>query len=296
MPHSARTWPALIVEFRGEAAAPVSVEDLVSALLDDFHPSAIEESPDAWRVFFADAGARDGAATALIGLDDRVRVEAVDVQDEDWAKRSQADLGPVVVGRLIVTPPWTAGKTAERADARSAEERGAGLVQVVILPSMGFGSGHHASTRLCLRLLQQVGVTGRAVVDVGTGSGILAIAARRLGAASVVAIDDDSDALESARENLALNALPEGADGVEILHGDFRSVPAFRADVILANLTAPLLARNVPLLAAARADRGCLIVSGLNTSDEAVVLDAFAPHAALAARLAEDDWLGLLLR
>ena len=205
-----RSRPALIVTFRGETAGPLHGEDLVATFLDDFRPSAIQEEPGAWHVFFPTAGARDAAAIALIQLGDRVGVQSVDVADGDWARRSQADLGPVVVGNLIVTPPWAARETASVPSCARRRPPGLEKTQIVILPSRGFGSGHHASTRLCLRLLQQVDVTGWSVADIGTGSGVLAIAARRLGAASVVAVDDDPDALSSARENLELNGLRGG--------------------------------------------------------------------------------------
>ena len=107
--------------------------------------------------------------------------------------------------RLIVAPPW------RQAEARNRRDRsGAPLLVVVIQPSMGFGTGHHATTRLCLNLMQRQSLMGARVLDVGTGSGVLAIAASTLGATDVVAIDSDPDALQSAAENIGLN----GADGV----------------------------------------------------------------------------------
>ncbi len=208
----------------------------------------------------------------------------MDVADEDWARRSQQDLGAVEVGRVVIAPPW-----AVPARDASAPDR----VTVVIQPSMGFGTGHHATTRLCTALLQRLDLSGRAVLDVGTGSGVLALTALALGARSVLAVDDDPDAIESARENLALNG---GAVGIDLRVGDFRGLPPNRFDVVVANLTGGLLARSADVLAGAVASAGSLVISGVTLEEEAEVLRAFAPWMTVVERLTEDEWMAALLR
>src|SRR4029078_3730195 len=148
----------------------------------------------------------------------------------------------------------------------------------VIPPSMGFGTGHHETTRLCLSLLQDLDLRGKRLVDVGTGSGVLGLAAVLLGAGSVEAIDYDEDALSSARQSVAVN----GLDGrIRLRAADIRSDRTAVADVVTANLTAALLVAGAPPLASLADGGGSLILSGFQPPEAASVLDAFAPFASV---------------
>ena len=263
-----KLWPAL----------DVGGSELALAAVDDFAPVAVEERETGARVFFTTAADRDAARTALAAA--RFPADPIDVDDEDWARRSQDSLMPVTVGRVTVAAPW------HLPSALSPEPS---ALLIVILPSMGFGTGHHATTRLCLAALQAIDLTGRSVLDVGTGSGVLAIAAARLGAATALGIDSDPDAIESATENLALNP---GTGNVTFHLQDLAAAPLPPADVVTANLTGALLAREAAAISRAVRPGGTLILSGILKEERDAVLAAFAA-APLMSSAEEDGWVAL---
>lgn len=295
-----RTWPALIVR----AAVLDDSEELVSAILTDFPPVAIQDlaerplppgglwdptcppipdpppTPLHWTVCFSDAVQRDRAADAIHDAVPHLSIERVDLPDADWAARSQRSLSAIRAGGFIVAPPWDI----------PADPGGATVV--VIEPSMGFGTGHHATTRMCLRLLDEIEVGDRTVVDLGTGSGVLAMAAALRGARSVVAIDVDQDAIRSAQASARLNALP-GSMTFQV--GDFRFHPPARADIVIANLTGGMLISTAAQVAGLLNDDGQVIVSGFDESEQDAVVAAF-PTLTHQQRLAEDGWVALRFR
>ena len=156
---------------------------------------------------------------------------------------------------------------------------------------MGFGTGHHATTRLCLAALQSIDLGNAFVLDVGTGSGVLAIAAAKLGAAGALGIDDDPDAIAAARENLGIN----GATNVELVVGDLMKDSLPPADVVVANLTGALVVRAAARLADAVRPGGFLIISGVLASEGDDVRRAFANRTFLAD-VQEDEWLAFTIR
>jgi ribosomal protein L11 methyltransferase len=271
-----KTYPAAVVQ----GGDP----DLIAALVDDFSPIAIEPREDDVRVFFGSARDRDEACRSLAA---QFEVVPLDVSDEDWARRSQEGLEPVTVGRLTIFP--------------NAEARIAGSDAIVIVPSMGFGTGHHATTRLCLAALQTLDLAGRDVLDVGTGSGVLAIAADRLGAARALGIDYDADAIQSARENLELN--PD-ARHVSFAVADMNAAALPAADVVTANLTGALLVRSAARLLDAVRPGGTLILSGILAHERDAVVaaclsvpDGVRHHLAQPEwERAEDGWIGVAVK
>jgi ribosomal protein L11 methyltransferase len=274
------SYPALDIRF-APAARPED-EDRLQADLDGLGIIAIREheSADGWLVFFSDAPSRDAAAAILSGRSPFpiASQTSLDVPDDDWARRTQANLRSVRVGRVVVSPPWDLPATPQD-----------GSVVVVIDPSMGFGTGHHETTRLCLDLLQRAGPAGQSVIDVGTGSGVLAIAAWKLGASAVTALDSDPDALQNAAENVERNG---AGDAIAVVHADLSAFTDGPAGIVLANLTAAVLARHAAALRRLVARAGVLIVSGFNPEAIPEVAEALG-HPRLAAQAVEGEWAAM---
>lgn len=273
-----RDYPALTITW----THPVSPErtELILAELDGFDVNAVEELPDGGvRLFFATSAARERAVThlsTLRGLD----LTRQEISDADWGARSQAAIGAVTVGALTIAPPW----------AVTPELRAKGDRLITIVPSMGFGTGHHQSTRLCLQHLQDIAVDGLRVLDVGTGSGVLAIAAARLGAKHVIAIDLDTDAIANAKDNVGLNGVSDRVDLREVPLADTQLLGTF--DVIVANLTGGHLMREAKHLRPLAEPHADLIASGFQTDESDAVIRAIEDAGwTLSTAAAESTWI-----
>ncbi len=203
--------------------------------------------------WFPDRGAAADALAAHGG-------EVAEVADEDWGEGWKKEFRPLDVGRVRVRPSWI------------SEAPPAGAVEVVLDPGMAFGTGSHPTTSLCLAALSDLLAArpGASVLDVGTGSGILAIAAKKLGAGRVAGNDDDPKAVEVARENAAANGV-----GVELGLAPAGDI-AGTFDLVLANILANTLVALAPELAAKLAPGGVVLLSGILAAQEDEVRSAYA--------------------
>ena len=178
-----------------------------------------------------------------------------DLQDADWENNWKQYYKPMEIGeRLLVIPQWEEADCGER-------------VPLILDPGLTFGTGSHATTQLCLTALEKAVRGGEKVLDLGCGSGILSIAALKLGAASAVAVDIDDKCLDVAYENAALNGI--GKDTYTVKVGDVLGDEALRAelgggyDIVLANIVADVIIGLAPMVRSLLAPGGLFLCSGI---------------------------------
>jgi ribosomal protein L11 methyltransferase len=260
---------------------PADAEALSEALMEEGADSValeVDPRPGTALTRLTALAARDADAARLM---DRAaknagiaspQFRAGRVEDEDWVRRSQAQFGPLRCGeRLWIVPSW-----------HTPPEPPALVVRLD--PGLAFGTGSHPSTRLVLNSLEARIKGGERVLDYGCGSGILAIAAAKLGAAVLSGVDIDPQSLEVARANARAN----GVELATSLPGD---LPPDAYDLVLANILAGPLVELAPELAARARAGGRILLSGILDSQAPEVSDAYRPAFDMEIAAREDTWV-----
>jgi len=230
--------------------------------------------------YFADEPDLEGRLReALAAL--RVEIVPTAIPEVDWVARVREGFRPFSAGSFRIVPAWEPFAPAP-----------GGERVIVVEPGLAFGTGTHESTRLCLAALEErarAGPLGH-VLDVGAGSGILSVAATQLGARRVIAIELDEEALPVARRHAELNRAP-----VRLIRGDgARAVGRGAFDVVVANISAPLLAERAEELAGTTRGHGALILSGFLVEGLPSVRAAYAAVGDIDVRV-EGDWAALVV-
>jgi len=247
---SVRVWPS---------ARDASAREAVIAALFSLGSTGVHEDGDVLVTFFpASAMDEDTLLRSVADADAAARVELGYVDAQEWVQRWPARVALHVVGALTVTPPWLA---AGCDPART----------VVIDPGMAFGTGDHETTRGALRLLAHVVRPGDVVADLGAGSAVLAIAAAKLGAARVAAIEMDPDAIGNAEANVMRNGV---ADRVRVIEGFAQMLLPLVAPVrvVTANIISSVVIELLPAIMSALAVGGQAVLSGILRDERAAML------------------------
>ena len=206
-------------------------------------------------------------------------------EEKDWLKKWRRDLKPFPVGsRFWIIPGRCVSGTVPR-----------DRIPMWLEPRMAFGTGTHESTQLCLQVLERLSLTGGSVLDIGTGSGILAMASAKLGAESVLACDIDPVAIQVARTNCRRNRVNRR---IRLFTGEIESISGSRFDVILANLDGNLIRRKLKDFPQHLNPQGCLVLSGLLERDATGICRSEivrGPSLTLLQDLARGEWRCLVL-
>jgi len=202
------------------------------------------------------------------------------IGENDWAESWKEHFHPIRIGQhFVIKPTWR--------DYQPAAED----VMIEIDPGLAFGSGLHPTTQLCLELLENMPLTDQSVFDVGTGSGILAMAAWKLGARPILAVDNDDVAVRVAQENFTLNGVT-----AETAVGSANDNMGQTWQIVIANIIAPVLTEILPDLAAAVSEGGQLILSGMLAEQEADMrAQVEALQLTVTNRHQIDDWVALVI-
>jgi|WetSurMetagenome_2_1015567.scaffolds.fasta_scaffold385962_1 ribosomal protein L11 methyltransferase len=227
-----------------------------------------------------------GATIRLVTRSSRSVIPEVVVssfEDRNWNEEWERTIRPIdVTDRITITPTWHPVRARP------------GQTVLTIDPKMSFGTGYHESTRLMIEMLERCVGPGIRVLDVGTGTGVLAIAALKLGATSAVAVDIDAWSYENAQENARLNHVEQC---LTVMQGDISLVRGDTFQLVMANIQRNILEGIMGELAAVLSDPGILLLSGLLKGDRDAMLGSLETHGLkLHEERAENEWIGLAAR
>jgi ribosomal protein L11 methyltransferase len=267
------TWSAVRI-LPGENAS--GRDAIVAALFARGAQAVVEDGPAIVTHFRATTDLSQ-IRSAVLAADPTATISEMPIADEDWSVAWRSRVQAHDAGTFTVAPPWL----AEGFDPRST---------IVIDPGMAFGTGDHSSTRGVLRLLPRMIHRGDVVADLGAGSAVLSIAAAKLGAARVYAIESDADAFGNATANVRINGV---AELVHLVEGDaFALLPLVApVQLILANIISSVLVELLPIMKASLTRDGRAILSGVLASEKGDFSRALAANNwRILDEWSEDDW------
>jgi ribosomal protein L11 methyltransferase len=261
-----------------EDISPAQSEMLI-ALLNEAGFEGFEEGDHYLKAFIAPA-AFDEIAVKSIAEGLHARFSKTVIGETNWNQVWESNFSPVVIDGFVAI------RAGFHASFENSVEH-----EIIITPKMSFGTGHHATTYMMIEQMKEIGFANKSVLDFGTGTGILAILAAKLGAARILALDHDEWSITNCRENILQN----NAAPVEVKKAGSAQLGE-QFDIILANINKNVILDNLSVLVQQLAPGGVLVISGLlNTDEEEILEGAKKEGLQLLQRMMRDNWLSMKL-
>lgn len=258
--------------------------DVLIAQLSEIGFSGFEEEENNLKAFIP---ATDFIEVAVkeIAISHNLPFTQSTIEETNWNAVWESNFQPVVVDDFVRRTPWV-GIRADFHEPISGVEH-----EIVITPKMSFGTGHHATTYIMIQQMREIDFTGKSVFDFGTGTGILAILAEKLGADKVFAVDYDEWSIENAKENFAKN----NCSKFELKKTD-NATGEEQYDIILANINKNVILDNLSTLVKSMAPSGILLLSGLLREDEVDIVEASTIFSfTIVKTISKNNWISLKL-
>jgi ribosomal protein L11 methyltransferase len=269
------------LQFLFEGLATEKKEILI-ALLSDAGFEGFEESDQSLKAFIPQPLFDQSSFDSIIDVTN-VKYLQSNIKKTNWNEKWESDFHPVEVIDTITSKPFAYIRASFHTAAPAFEH------DIIVTPKMSFGTGHHATTFLMVLNMQHIDFAGKTVIDFGTGTGVLAILAEKLGAASVVGIDCDDWSIDNAKENLAANNCTK----VSVVKAE--TIPsAYKAEIILANINLNIIAANITEIKAACLPGTELLFSGIMIHDEKKILEVLSIGGLIVREVYKrENWLAI---
>ena len=257
-------------------------KEIIIALLSEMKYEGFEEVEDLLKAFIPSAFYDENELTTFCerhGL----FFSRSKVEDKNWNTHWESNFHPVIVGHSIDNKPWVAVRAMFHEPIVNASH------ELIITPKMSFGTGHHATTSMMMKMMSELDFTDKMVLDFGTGTGVLAILSEKLGAARIIAIDNDEQSIKNANENLDSN----NCSRIQLIEASAAYVD-IRFDIILANIIKGVILDNLTAFAKQMVNGGIVLLSGLLADDEREILEkAGSNNLILRKKIEDKNWVCL---
>ncbi|MEP7165765.1 MAG: 50S ribosomal protein L11 methyltransferase [Ferruginibacter sp.] len=264
---------------------PNDKRDILVALLNDIGFTGFEEADDSLKAFINIADLDQNDLDVVIATTDAKYSRSI-IQEINWNEKWETSFEPVTVFEPGTAVPFVYVRAAfHQADTNAK-------IDIVITPKMSFGTGHHATTYLMAEQMSQIDFKNKTVIDFGTGTAVLAILAEKLGAANIIAIDNDDWSINNARENITAN----NCRHITLVRAETIDT-AEKAAVILANINLNIITANLSVIKAAAEPAATLLFSGIMLHDEPLIISALKTAGIeIKEILYKNGWLAILTK